>query len=251
MKRIWFRATVRILAGAVLGLVLAAIWMGSHPGVSDAACGGTITVGSTVRGDISGSGAICSYTFDGRAGDVVTIRMNRLSGSLDPYLDLYTSQGSRAVSDDDSGGNGNSLIADYTLPSTGRYRIAARGYSGTGSFDLGVSSGSGSSGCGGAIQFGQTVNARISNAGQQCQFMFSGANTAAVNIIMEKLDSGLDPYIELYDPSGRKVAADDDSAGNYNSAISNYVLRSSGAYTIVAKSYGNQTGEFRLRFWVR
>ena len=251
MKRIWFRATVRILAGAVLGLVLAAIWMGSHPGVSDAACGGTITVGSTVRGEISKSGTICSYYFDGRAGDVVTIRMNRLSGSLDPYLDLYTSQGSRAVSDDDSGGNGNSLIADYTLPSTGRYRIAARGYSGTGSFDLTVSGG-GSSGCGGAIQFGQTVNARISNAGQQCQFMFSGANTAAVNIIMEKLDSGLDPYIELYDPSGRKVAADDDSAGDYNSEIRNYVLRGSGTYTVVARSYAiYQTGDFRLMLWVR
>ena len=82
---------------------------------------------------------------------------------------------------------------------------------------------------------------------QQCKFTFSGANIAAVNIVMEKVNSGLDPYIELYDPSGRKVAADDDSAGNYNSAISNYVLGSSGVYTIVAKSYGNQIGEFKLK----
>lgn len=251
MKRIWSTTTGRMLAGVVLGLLLVAAWMGSHPSAADAQCGGTIAVGSPVRGDISRSGTICSYYFDGRAGEVVTIRMNRLSSSLDPYLDLYTPQGSRAVSDDDGGGNGNSLIANYTLPSTGRYRIAARGYSGTGSFDLSLSGGSGGSGCGGAIQFGQTVNARISSPGQQCKFTFSGASKAVVNIVMEKVSSGLDPYLELYDPGGRRVATDDDSAGNYNSAISNYVLGSSGVYTIVAKSYGNQTGDFRLKFWSR
>jgi hypothetical protein len=249
MKRMWLRTTVRMLVGVVLGLLMAAVWMGSHPGQADAQ---TITMGSTARGAISGNGATVSYYFDGQAGSVVTIRMTKVSGSLDPYLELYSPQGSMVRSDDDSGGNYNSLIANYTLPSTGRYRIAARGYGGTGSFDLSLSGGSGGgSGCGGAIQSGQTVNARISSAGQQCKFTFSGASNAAVNIVMEKVNSGLDPYIELYDPSGRKVAADDDSAGNYNSAISNYVLRSSGVYTIVAKSYGNQTGDFRLKFWVR
>ena len=85
MKKNGLRATARILAGVALGFVLAAVWMGSHPGAADAQCGGTIAVGNTIRGDISKRGTICSYYFDGRANDVVTIRMTRVSSSLDPW----------------------------------------------------------------------------------------------------------------------------------------------------------------------
>lgn len=241
-----FGATARMMIGVLLVLAIATVCLGSNPRPVYAQCGGDIALGNTVRGELRSS--YCDYYLNGRAGDTVTIRMNRLSSALDPYLELYTPEGGRTASDDDSGGNNNSLIS-YRLPSSGRYTIRATSYGGTrGSFELAVS-GSSSSGCGGVIQVGQAVQARISSAGQRCQFTFSGVYSAAVNITMVKRSGKLDPYLELIDPNGRTVARDDDSYGDYNSYISNYVLPSAGTYTIVARDYGSGTGTFELALW--
>ncbi len=271
MTKIELNTTIRFIFAVVLVLAAGASWLGS-PADAFAQCGGTITIGRSVRGEISGNGGRCEYYFEGQAGDVVTISMTRVSGSLDPYLELYTPQGSLARSDDDSGGSYNSLISGFALPSTGQYTVVARAYGGYGSFDIGISSGMvivrpigirpamippvvtvrPVSMCGGSLQFGQNVVQPLPQ-GQRCRFTFAGVYSAVVNITMEKTDGSLDPYLELYDPSGRLVISDDDSAGNYNAWIGNYMLRSDGGtYTIVARSYGsNQTGRFKLTLWAQ
>ena len=253
MKRIWLRTTVRMVAGVLLGLLLAAVWMGDHPGVADAqTTTGLPEIPFTVQGKISREGERVIYNFAGQRGEVVTIRLNRISSSLDPLVELWTRlpQDKRLAYDDDGGGNANSLIAGYPLPVTGPYRVVARAYRGTGSFELIVSSNSNTV-CGGVIQFGSQVIDQNVSSGQKCTFTFAAVYSAAVNVKMEKRSGDLDPYLELYDPSGRLVASDDDSAGNYNAQISNYVLLSkNGNYMIVARSYGSgQSGSFRLTLW--
>jgi hypothetical protein len=64
---------------------------------------------------------------------------------------------------------------------------------------------------------------------------------------------GLDPFLILVGPDGRKAAEDDDGGDNLNPRIANYSLPSSGMYVIVATSADaysangtKGTGEFTL-----
>jgi hypothetical protein len=137
MTKMRLNTIVRIMAGVLLGLAMATIWMGSHPGPAYAQCGGNIAIETTISG--YGGSKSCDYYFQGNAGAVVTISMTRGASALDPMLELYAPNGVLVASDDDSGGNYNSLILGYPLPSTGGYRIRTISYGGSrGYFDLGV-----------------------------------------------------------------------------------------------------------------
>jgi hypothetical protein len=65
------------------------------------------------------------WLFDGEAGDIVGIAM---SGALDAYLELFAPDGVRVAVDDDSGSGSNAAIIAFELPSSGTYRIIARGH---------------------------------------------------------------------------------------------------------------------------
>ena len=95
-------------------------------------CGGSISSGRFIRDTLGLFGPTCSYTFDGNAGDIVTIRMTRQGGAsneLDTYLTLLDPDDNPETSDDDGGlPPTNSLIKNYELQTTGRYTIAAGSY---------------------------------------------------------------------------------------------------------------------------
>jgi len=97
-------------------------------GAPTASEAGSISYGETVSGDLQVDDGD-AWTFTGSAGDVVTIALE--SDDFDTYLELFGPDGALLVSDDDSGGNLNSLIDGFTLPASGEYSIAARGFSPT------------------------------------------------------------------------------------------------------------------------
>lgn len=99
-----------------------------------------IQLNQTLTGNISPATDIDNYYFSGQAGNKLTIQMNRTSGSVDPYLELFDADGDLAATNNNGGGDVNALINGYTLQDTGLYRIHAKGVSGTGSYQLSVSS---------------------------------------------------------------------------------------------------------------
>lgn len=88
----------------------------------------TILPGEPVRGRITDLRDVQFYRFDGRQGDVVTIRMSRMGGDIDPLIALADVTGRELVEDDDTGGGQNSLIQDFRLPADGTYLILATRY---------------------------------------------------------------------------------------------------------------------------
>jgi hypothetical protein len=162
----------------------------------------------------------------------------RNSSSLDPWLDLYDPYGNRLASDDDSGGNHDSLIS-MPLPYSGLYTVIARDYStGYGPFTLELRQ---------IIQPDQPYFGDISTVGLQYRYLFNATVGQHVSISMIKDTNGLDPWLDLRDPTGVIVVSDDDSCGNSNSCINNYRLERSGAYTIIARTYNDaSTGQFSL-----
>lgn len=237
--------TARIALLALCGLLM--LIMVNAP-IAYAQCGGPIQPGDSISSSVS-SGSWCDYTFSGDRGDFVTIKMTRNSSTLDPFLELRGPSG-LITSDDDGGGGYDSLISSYPLPESGRYIIRARSYnsSGYGGFTLQFQMTSGSV-CGGPIRPNTWINnQQISARGQSCRYTFRGAQGRTVSIAMAKQEgSSLDSWLDLVDPSGRVVVSDDDSYGGSDALIKNYRLRTTGQYTIIARSYNNaSTGTYSI-----
>jgi hypothetical protein len=96
---------------------------------------GTISSGSAVQGLVDGLFDMDSWTFQGLAGQTVTIRADAAAGqSTDPQIHLALG-GDVLTMDDDGGGGYSSLIANYRLPSDGTYTIYVEVWS-TGTYVL-------------------------------------------------------------------------------------------------------------------
>ncbi len=96
----------------------------------------TLLLNQPLNGTISPSDDRDHYFLFGVAGQQITIELDRTSGNLDPYLELYNPSGVRVVVNNNSGAGSNALINGRTLQQTGRYQIVARGVSGTGGYRL-------------------------------------------------------------------------------------------------------------------
>lgn len=88
--------------------------------------GGELVSGQPVVATIT-RGTVYHYTFEGAAGDRVTVRAEGRPGDpIDPLVVLADSEGSPLAADDDSGGGfagTDARIRDFELPEDGTYRI--------------------------------------------------------------------------------------------------------------------------------
>lgn len=225
--------------------------------------GGTTTpIGSErFTGEITNQQFSQSFTFEGLAGQVVNIRMNAMSGDLDPLLILQNNQGTELATNDDANDTTrNSLVEAYVLPADGSYTIVATRFNqetglSEGQFEVLLdvfAAGSISTpvdpNTGVTIQ---TFEGQITTETFYQLFTFQGEASQVVTISMDATSGDLDPYLLLLDPRGRELARNDDRAeGVLNATLDNILLPTAGEYTIVAARYqrlfGTSTGEFTI-----
>lgn len=85
--------------------------------------------GTPLQGTITNDQSYVAYSFEGRAGEFITIDMLRTTGNLDTLLLLIDSNGSIVDSNDDVAfGNTNSTISNARLLTDGTYIIVASRY---------------------------------------------------------------------------------------------------------------------------
>jgi hypothetical protein len=89
---------------------------------------GSIASGQPISGEFTESAQNAAYTFDGRAGDTVTIDLR--SDEIDPLVRLIGPDGQVLAEDDDSGGGVQARIADFALPADGTYTIEVDAFRG-------------------------------------------------------------------------------------------------------------------------
>ncbi|MBN8618321.1 MAG: PPC domain-containing protein [Anaerolineae bacterium] len=88
-----------------------------------------INLSTTLTGAITNTQPYQVYGFEGQAGQVVSIQMNAVSGSLDTLLLLVDQNGNIVTENDDvERGITNSAIQNYSLVASGSYRIVATRY---------------------------------------------------------------------------------------------------------------------------
>ena len=206
--------------------------------------GGPMAFGQPASGELRQDGQRDLWTFAGEAGQQVTIAME--SAWFDSFVSLNAPDGTEVVYDDDSGGDHNARIADFTLPQTGTYTIVARAWGdrGTGAYTLtlelgqsGAAPATAAPAGGGPIRYGATVAGRLAVPGQQDRWQFEAAAGDVVTITLASAD--FDSFLALFDAMGNQLVNDDDGAGGLNAAIRRHRLGQAGVYTIVARALGN------------
>lgn len=91
----------------------------------------TVVNGTPVTGSIRLNNKFDVYVFDATAGQVATIGMERLNGTLDPVLFLIGPGGDQITQNDDaSAETTNSAINNFILPIDGQYTIIATHFGG-------------------------------------------------------------------------------------------------------------------------
>lgn len=92
------------------------------------------------------------------------------------------------------------------------------------------------------IEYGEQIDAQL--RGSSAYYYFNGQAGDRVTITM---DGSFDTFLILYNPSGNELIRNDDSRGTYNAQIADYVLPSTGFYTIEARGFSNNAqGSYTL-----
>jgi YD repeat-containing protein len=177
------------------------------------------------------------YAFTGAVNDVLTIRMGNLSpGSFTPNIELYSPSGSLLVS------NYNQL--DRTLTVAGTYTILMRAYSAgtTGNFTLTWQKMNAPCNLT-PITCGQVLSGSISTAGELDIYSFTVSANDVVTIRRTKTSGSLNPYLELFNAAGSRIAGPTTQI--------DMTFATAGTYTILVRDYNTAaTGNYLLS-WQR
>jgi hypothetical protein len=202
--------------------------------------------GDTVTGTLK-PGAPDSYTFNGQAGQPVTISAS--SEQFDAYLRLKDASGSVLTSDDDSAGNLNPRIENFALPADGTYTIQIGSYDNLGAGDYTLSLSGAPARTPATPQATATVDAGINlpfspigygytvkltfdqEIGTQL-FSFQGHAGDIINVRVEG-GGTFDTHLTVKRADGLVVAMDDDGGTGFDPELYHLPLPADGTYLLV------------------
>lgn len=230
-------------------------------GVSSAD-GSMLRYGDSIINNITNMAPQLYYSFRAERGDVVSIQMQRVSGDLDPYLQLVDSNAFVIASNDDVQGSAthDAAIVGHIIQESGVYVVVATRYgqtagTSTGSFVLSVVSGE-TSGLGNSaaaafpIVDGDVIDGEISDDRYARYYSFQAHRNDVVSLRMTRTDGSLDAFIAIADANLQNLVEDDDGGGGQNSYIAQYLIPADGLYYAIASRYqgeeGRTTGGFTL-----
>ncbi|MFN8563657.1 MAG: PPC domain-containing protein [Anaerolineae bacterium] len=220
-------------------------------GVSSAS-GSALRYGDSVYNTITDAQPQVYYTFRAARGDIISMRMQRASGDLDPALLLVNSQAQIIADNDDNPGTLDAAINGFVIRDAGVYAIIASRFGqaagrSKGSFVLTLSAGA-ESGLGRSVDFALPLLPGIPAQGEITEsrdvqfYQFEGRKDDVITIRMSRTLGELDSFLALLDPSRREIISDDDGGGGQNALINQYVLPVDGTYTVVATRYERAEG---------
>jgi hypothetical protein len=209
------------------------------PNAADAGETDTIAAGQTRSGTISRSADLDVYSYDGTAGDFISVAMSRVGiSSLAPYVELWAPDGTIEAT-------AGRYLRAHRLEQSGRYVIVCyddERYQ-TGPYDLTVVKNPGpnlaDAGETDTIAAGQTRSGTISGGGDVDVYSYEGTAGDLITLAMSRIGSpyigsSLQPYVELWAPDGTiEATAISGSPYWYSAYLQAHRLQQSGPYLIV------------------
>ncbi len=240
-------------AGTSTGRFILTLQKASNSGLGNAAQTAIpLLVNNSQQGEITDDNPEQYYSFDAKKNDLVTIKMNRMTGTVDSFLVLANSNLNELATDDDSGGGQNAKIDSFLIPADGKYYIIATRLdrdkgttAGTYKVEL-QSLGNAFDGVPDGMQritYGTTVTGHIDDTTPQVMFAFYGTKGDAITMSLNRGDGDLDPVVDILDSSQNVLREDDDSGGGQNARIARYVLPQTGIYYIRAGRFSGDPAD--------
>ena len=232
-------------------------------GVSSSS-GSALRYGDTVINEINDRNPQIYYSFRARRGDIVNVKMQRISGDLDTYLQVVN-QSALVISDNDDVPGSGSLdaeIGNLVIEQDGAYVIIATRFgqaagNSSGAFFLTLEEAA-DSGMGNTLATALEaledlpVEGELTDERFARYYRFDARANDMVTVRMERLGGGLDSLLAIVDAAGTELTSNDDTEGSQNSAIVDFLIPADGVYYIVATRYeraqGKTQGRYRLTF---
>ncbi len=196
----------------------------------------SLALNTQVAGALDDRSPVGRWTFDGTAGQVVSVAAS--SDAFDPEAELLSPTGKRLGSDDDSGPGTNALLTE-TLPATGRYEVRVHAVDGgAGAYHL-------------AVRTVPTVRLAVDTpvAGalddQAPLGLWTFAGTAGQVVNVSVASEVFAPFIELLLPTGEHLTADGNGGSGTNASFTT-TLPVTGDYKVRVVAVDPGTGAYRL-----
>lgn len=211
--------------------------------------------GEATTGEIFAGVSATLFTFDGSAGDEVTISVTQITEDFDPYIVLLGPRGEVVAADDDSGDvSFSSLIEDAELPTDGSYLILVSKAFGADSeaseddvkdareFEIEVTGNNAPVNnpdysedslllYRGEIEVGGTTDGFSDATEPVYYYIFTATEGQELDIVVEEAD--FDTLIMIYGQDGERIGLnDDDPEGGLTSAIRGFEVPADGAYML-------------------
>jgi YD repeat-containing protein len=198
------------------------------------ACSAASPQGQTVDGVINGSEPFISYSMPATQGDSLMVRSASLTPGFAAQMDLYDPTGVRVNSSTFEISSKVAATGSYTVIVGASAPLTAGGYAL--SWQL-LNNPAATS----ALQCGGSTTASLS-ATNQFRYYLAGANAGdLIRLIFTRISANFSPQIELFDPTGARLAA--------TSSISQKA-KSGGAYLVVVSpsTASSAIGSFTVAF---
>jgi len=205
----------------------------------------TIQYGETKEGLIAGDRPQQIRQFSGKAGDTITVRMTRESGStLAAVVELRTADGT-ILAHVDSNGEDAAAIADFTLPYTGQYVLRETRFMGAngataGRYKVSLTGTAAPRPIKAAVKYGQLVIGRLDDERPTERVTFTGKAGDIIGITSRATSGDLDTRLALENAAGETLASSDDVNGT-DAALSGILLPADGTYTVALSRVGTNT----------
>ncbi|MBZ0301837.1 MAG: hypothetical protein K8J31_18965 [Anaerolineae bacterium] len=218
------------------------------------------------------------YTFAGRAGEYVNVRMTRITGTVDPALWLYGPDGDALAVDYDSGGNRAALLRNIFLRQDGLYSLQADGGGGPGDYQISLRVGERPVPVTPTIIAAPTATPRsvaldltpatavpdgmlepyvpvigsLIRPGDVNRHVFQASADDFVSIHVRKLqpDTRLRPIFEVFNPAGELIggaSARTSNAGG-EALLQLLPIPETGTYSIFVRGEGGETGDYLISY---
>ncbi len=202
------------------------------------------------QGRIDGEAAVFTVTLPADTG----LQVDAIAtGELDPVMRVKDARGELLGENDDYGDSLNSRVMIGATDRSRRLTIEVDSFDGEwagegegygGTFDLRLSTNEYVEVGTRAVTYGARETGML--VGAEHLFTMQARAGQTVEAALIATDDGLDPYLELRDPSGETIAFDDDGGGELN-ALLRHTFEDSGTYTFAASGLGESTGSYRFR----
>lgn len=236
------------VSATLAGIVGLFIFMMAIP--SHAQEGRQLVYGEQVQGRIIREDARQVYFFEARRGDVVSVEMTPLEGTLDPVLVLTDNAGNVLASSDDVGGTLGAAIETIQIPEDNYYFVIATRYGyglgvTEGTFELSLQRVGVVSAAGVYLSFGDSVVGSIDGNAPSVRYVFEAERGDIIDVQMRRISGNLDSYVAVMNEKGEIIATNDDLTETLDAAIEGLLILEPGFYTIMASRFGEEAGDSR------